>query len=363
MAEIDVVRLLQQFRLTEAELAERLSVHPRTVSRWVSSTTMRPRGPARKELLRMQASLTSATIGSRVFRIGICPEFTDTTLPVLANSTGVLAGYVEGAVEFHPIPWDDRAMRALCSGFLQGVLFNQRCAERFAATTAACVEFVGEPFVSGAPYIAFSLPSPVPSTDLLNLLWHPQTIKIVPYADMELTMRLVREGCRRSSGKLHVLAARDDETRWFRCSAGHGVRLFLNPPAFWGNSPIAYIGGQDHRALIELAREQTTDRMIIVLVEPGKGLDVAFPDSLRTNWLIGIGLPAQKLDSVADAISEVRRLMSANEAVRNDALTEIIRWRNLHGSAEESEFGDTRREFETTLPKMRTYSAELGRWF
>lgn len=358
---IDVQALCAQLDLTPQGLADRLHVTKRTVLRWEAKIT-KPRGPARAALLHLQQSLQSASSSSGL-RIGVCPEFTDTLLPVLAGMTGTLTRRLSQPISFVPIPWDSRALAGLHTGLLDAVLFNEHCAHGYANDTAYCLQFAGEAFESGPPYIAFSLPASVPSTDLLSVLWHPGTIKIVPHADMELTMRLVRAGCRRAGGELQVLAMHDDESGWFRCSAGLGVRLFLNPPSFWGNTPIAYIGGQDQRALIELAKEQTVGRMITILVEPAKGLDVELPDVLRTNRLVTLGRSVKWIGDVADAIGEARCLVTADETVRGYALTEIMRWRHSHGSAEGTEFSDTRRELRATLPRTRTYSAELGRWF
>ncbi|MFA6197982.1 MAG: helix-turn-helix domain-containing protein [Patescibacteria group bacterium] len=368
MSVIDVKKLRGKLGITQVELAQRLDVNLRTITRWESGLS-KPRGSSLAALKRLDNGASGTRKTFPLLRIGICCEFSDTTLPVL-GALGDAYDRFGCPVVFVSLPWDNRMLDALLMGYVDVVLYNEWCLRRYVWETLSALQQVSPSYESGVPYIAFSLPTcrfgrgddPISPDDLLRTLWEPETVKIVPPADLHETMLLVRAGCRRSHGDLRELATQDHACDWHRQTAGLGVREFLSPLPGWADRPVAYIGGQDQRSQIELAAVNA-ERRIVWMIDPLAELGVTPPLGLRRNALIAFGRsPTPFMGEVTRAYELARSNVSISDETRAEAKLELARWRHLHGSGHGETFRSVSEEVHKTLPRTSVLSKELGRW-
>ncbi len=368
--DLDLQELLDQLQMTEEEVAARLRVHLRTVQRWVRREA-KPRGPAYEALLRLRQGRGEMDSGRKDLRFGICFEFMDTSLPALCfYQTNTFPERNFPRVTPLPIPWDDRSLIALQNGVIDVVIYNHYCAMEYVKQTGAGFVYSTDRYKSGSFYLATRSPrnavsnSPVASREAVEMLLKPETIAIIPPADMRHSVRvLLREFCLRFSRSSDDLA--EIEKRWLTLPPGLGLTVFLNKGAL-AERDLVFVGGQDQLAALQ--SRAGSEINIVTADQLWDQLQISFPPSLAENCLVARdAFVGQWLQDLAGAIQRSKQRIAEDPVLREAAVVELARLQQLFNTRFTTEnfkevlgdLGKLHGEFQ----KTQKLSAELREWF
>ncbi len=341
--------------LTQEELAQRLGVNIRSVMRWEKASTL----PCGSGLMALNALQRRASMNQAArLRIGLCPDFIDTSLPLLSQLIDFLDLDLP-PIQFVPISWDDRCLTAIGTGLIQMVLYNDYSAMRFQEQTGNGLARIGGDMESGSFYTVLYLPESYRlrfgehlTAALLDLLWQPQTLKIIPLADMRANFLLFRRAC----VKQGMRAAKESlPDSWLTVTPAAGLSLLLQVIRLFPDQPVVYVGGQDQRVAIEQMNALEQQPRFRLLTD-FSSLGWQQPRSLRLNCLFTqAGYRDTSLDNVWEAIQRVKNAMRLNSGLQDRGMFELRRWQSLHGSPPQ--------HYEQHMKRLRQLSPEAKLWF